>query len=377
MHYQNIILHLSLISGIGPSVIIKIVALIGLENIETIYQFSVTDFIKLGLSEKKAEELVSGLADKKLLENELKLIQDNKVTIVTLWCKRYSRLLSEIHIPPVILYCQGNIDLLSKEKMIACVGARKARIYARDTIKHILTPLLLDDWVVVSGGAAGADTYAHQTALELNAATIVVVGSGLCYQYPPENKPLFEKVLSQNGLIVSSFAMNVRPDTTTFPARNRIISGLSLGCLVVQAASKSGALITAQQALEQSREVFAVPGSIFEPLSDGCHDLIHDGAKITRSAQDILDEFQQFKLASDFHEKNNDIQLKIHSDKAKRFNSQDPLEQAILGLLITPRSADQLLTQMDVELDVLQSLLFSLTLEGLIFQDSMGFWSLK
>jgi DNA processing protein len=229
---------------------------------------------------------------------------------------------------------------------------------------------------VVSGGAAGADTYAHQIALEVNAGTIVVVGSGLCHQYPPSNKLLFKRVIEQQGLIVSCFSMNIRPDVTTFPARNRIISGLSHGCLVVQAASKSGALITAQQALDQGREVFAIPGSIFDPLSAGCHDLIQQGAKVTTCSQDILIEFEKFKSVN----VNNDshFQMKLE-DKLpiSRLQRQDPLEQVIVTMLSIPMSSDHLLSKTKVNLIDLQSALFNLSLEGIIFQDGMGFWGLK
>jgi DNA processing protein len=262
--------------------------LVGLENLENIYTFTISDFINLGFPEVRAQAIVDGLADTKLLETELQFIQEHDVTIVTYWCSGYSKILAEIHVPPVVLYCQGNTSLLSHEKMIACVGARKAHSYAKDALIQIVGPMIQDGWIVVSGGAAGADRYAHELAMDLQGFTIVVVGSGLCHQYPPSNKDLFARAIKSGSLIVSSFPMNRQPDGTTFPIRNRIISGLSLGCLVVQAAQKSGALITAQQALDQGRDVFAVPGSIFDFLSAGCHELIGQGAKVVTSAQDIL-----------------------------------------------------------------------------------------
>ncbi len=373
---QNIILHLSLIEGVGPASIIKIVEAVGVDILHNVYQFSLSDFIAIGFAEHKAQKIVTGLADKNLLEKELKLIEEHNVTVVTRWCLSYSPLLAEIHIPPVILYCQGNIALLRHEKTIACVGARKAHVYAHDVIKHVVSPLLHEGWVVVSGGAAGADTYAHQIALEANAGTIVVVGSGLCHQYPPSNKLLFKQVVEQQGLIVSCFSMNIRPDVTTFPARNRIISGLSHGCLVVQAASKSGALITAQQALDQGREVFVIPGSIFDPLSAGCHDLIQQGAKLTTCSQDILSEFEQFKSLKNNND--NHVQMKIDDIRPiSRLQRKDPLEQAIVMILSIPMSFDHLLSKTKADMMDLQSALFNLSLEGIILQDGMGFWRLK
>lgn len=388
MNYQNIILHLSLIKNVGPSAIIKMVEFVGLKNLEKLYSFSISDFINLGFSEVKSQIVFDGLADKRLLEKELKLIKEHSVTIVTYWCSDYSKLLAEIHIPPVVLYCQGNIKLLSHEKMIACVGARIAHSYARDALTHIVGPMIQGGWIVVSGGAAGADRYAHELALDLQSSTIVVVGSGLCHQYPPSNKDLFERVISSGSLIVSCFPMGMRPDLTTFPIRNRIIAGLSLGCLVVQAAQKSGALITAQQALDQGREVFAVPGSVFDPLSIGCHELIAQGAKLVASSEDILAEFSQFghnvkiadqqeQLSVFYAQVSNVSDVSKSKPIGRILYPSGSLEQLILSTLVIPISADHLMQKVNVDLMTLQSALFNLSLDGLIYQDGMGFWALK
>ncbi|MBI2344880.1 DNA-protecting protein DprA [Candidatus Dependentiae bacterium] len=380
-NFKSIILHLNLISNIGPLLILKLVDLVGLQNLQNLYGYSVADFISLGFSESKSQILVNGLADKLLLEQELDLIEKHQVEIVTYWCFEYSRLLSEIHVPPVILYCQGNVALLKHDKMIACVGARKARLYTKDALAQIVGPMIQEGWIVVSGGAIGADRYAHELALNLKKSTIVVVGSGLCHQYPPTNKDLFERILYENSLIVSCFPMGRKPDLTTFPIRNRIISGLSLGCLVVQAALKSGALITAQQALDQGREVFAVPGSLFDPLSAGCHELIKQGAQLVASSEDILAGFGLLCSGVGESIKNNE-QLTMFSQKISdhivptRYQ-QGSLERLILDILIRPMSADHIMQKVDIDLVAVQNLLFSLSLEGLVMQDSMGFWSLR
>jgi len=380
MSYQRIILHLNLIVNIGPAIIIKLVELIGLNNLDQIYQYSVLNFIKLGVPEVKAQILFDGLADKKLLEKELDLIAVHQVQVVTYWCPEYSHLLSEIHVPPVVLYCQGNIGLLRSDRLIACVGSRKAHIYALEAIKMLIGPMAQDGWVIVSGGATGADRYAHELALNLGRATIVVVGSGLCHQYPPSNRDLFSRVLQEGSLMVSTFPMNRMPDNTTFPIRNRIISGLSLGCLVVQAAAKSGALITAQQALDQDREVFAVPGSILDPLSAGCHDLIKQGAKIVSCHEDILEEFTM--LIGQKQIEDSDGQLTVFADTKEKKSTfvgyrTDSLEHKVLTTLVVPMSADRLMQKISVNLFELQSVLFNLSLEGLISQNETGFWSLK
>lgn len=381
MNYQNSIIHLNLIPNIGPSAIIKLVEAVGLHNLHNVYQYSITDFIALGFSEIKAQILVNGLTDKKLLERELELIQQHQVQIVTYWCPEYSKLLAQIHVPPAVLYCQGNIMLLQHDKMIACVGARKAHSYAKDALRQIVGPMIQDGWIVVSGGATGADRYAHELALDLNSFTIVVVGSGLCHQYPPSNKDLFKRIVQQNSLIVSTFPMDMQPDGTTFPIRNRIISGLSLGCVVVQAAAKSGALITAQQALDQGREVFAIPGSIFDPLSVGCHELLKQGAKLVTSTEDVLVELSQF-VDSGKAAIEQDQQLSVFSAKPlgtilRSRYQQGSLEQLVLDALVTPMSADYLIQKMDIDLETVQNVLFILSLDGAIWQNEMGFWSLK
>lgn len=378
MNYKSIIVHLNLISNIGPSIIIKLVELVGIENLEKLYQFSISDLMNIGISEPKAQALVDGLADQKLLQRELDLVEQHGAQIVTYWCSEYSKLLAQIDVPPVVLYTQGNLKLLEHNKMIACVGARKAHSYAKDTLIHIVSPLIQDGWIVVSGGAMGADRYAHELALDLKSSTIVVVGSGLCHQYPPSNKDLFKRVVDEGSLIVSSFPMNRQPDGTTFPIRNRIISGLSLGCIVVQAAAKSGALITAQQALDQGREVFAVPGSIFDPLSVGCHELIGQGAKLVTQAADVIAEFGQYQTTvSDETEQLSVFTVHKVAPIARSQYKAGSLEQLVLDLLVVPMSSDHIMHKVGVDLTALQTTLFTLSLDGLIYQDGMGFWVLK
>lgn len=381
MNYVSIIIHLNLIANIGPSLIIKLVELIGLGNLQSLYGCLAIDFMKMGFSEAKAQILVDGLADTMLLDRELELIERHNVQIVTYWCPEYSKLLKEIHVPPVVLYCQGNISLLQHDKLIACVGARKAHLYAKDSLVQIVGPMVQDGWIVVSGGALGADRYAHELALNLKGSTIVVVGSGLCHQYPPSNKGLFARVIEEGSLMVSTFPMDRKPDGTTFPIRNRIISGLSLGCLVVQAAVQSGALITAQQALDQGREVFAIPGSIFDTLSAGCHELLKQGAKLVTCSDDVVSEFAQFGYQGT-QTTDKDEQLNVFAVKPSNYivrarYQPGSVEQLILDALVVPMSADSLLQKIKIDLFELQGVLFNLSLDGVIVQDEVGFWSLK
>ncbi|HSW75425.1 MAG TPA: DNA-processing protein DprA [Candidatus Saccharimonadales bacterium] len=387
MNIQHIILHLSLIQNLTPRLVYEIIETITLEKLSDLYQYNMQDFIKLGCSQDIAHLIVAGLSDTASLDKELELVQQHNVTVVTFVCPQYPALLKQIDVAPLVLYCQGDVRLFDNEKMFACVGARKAHSYVRDALVKLVVPMIQDEWVIVSGGAAGADTYAHQIALDHKGKTIVVVGSGLCHVYPPANRKLFEQVVYDGGLIVSCFPMNMASFPYNFPIRNRIISGLSKGCLVLQAASKSGALITAHFALEQGREVFAVPGSIFDPLSAGCHDLLQQGAKLVTCTQDILDELSypgkvtqvQMKIQSDTKVKDassgRDGQVgKSKSSSIGSTADLDDIERSILHYTIVPVTAEMLMSKVGVSLDILQSKLFSLSLDGKIYQDTIGLW---
>lgn len=369
MHIQNIILHLSLIDGIGPSLLQAFIQRLGQDRLSEIYDFFVSDFMALGVSDQKAQLLVQGLKDRAILEQELILMAQHKVDFITFCCFNYPALLKEIHVPPTILYFQGDVKLFAHEKTIACVGARKAHRYAHEALKHLIVPMIENGWMVVSGGALGADAFAHQISLDYKSPTVVVVGSGLCHVYPLQNAKLFENVVRAGGLIVSAFAMQTPPDSWNFPQRNRLISGLSKGCLVLQAAQKSGALITAHCALEQGREVFAVPGSIFDILSAGCHSLIGQGAKLVTCAQDILDEFGQEQLI----QAPKDDQQSIFTAAVISENF-DSVAVQILEVAADAITVDLMASKLQIDLHVLQNKLFELSLDGKIAQDAMGFW---
>src|SRR5437762_13963781 len=193
------------------------------------------------------------------LPAELKRINDFGATVITQSSPQYPRSLREIHSPPIVLYLWGEIQDRDHHA-IGIIGARRTTHYGSESAKKLAYQLAYAGLTVISGLARGIDTAAHQGALAAKGRTIAVIGSGLAKLYPPENGPLAEKVRSGNGAIVSEFSMDIEPDRQTFPMRNRIISGWSHGILVVEAGLNSGALITAAQALEQGRAVYAVPG---------------------------------------------------------------------------------------------------------------------
>lgn len=219
---------------------------------------------------------------------------ENKVKTLSVTAKDYPTNLRYIYDPPLMLYVKGEI-IPEDNVAIAIVGSRRATYYGLQNATKLAYELAAKGITIISGLARGVDSAAHRGALEAEGRTIAVLGSGLNIIYPRENERLAQNI-SQNGAVISEFALDTPPHRGNFPRRNRIISGLSLGVVVIEAARKSGALITANCALEQGREVFALPGKIDSFTSRGTHDLIKDGAKLVESSEDIIEELEALKF---------------------------------------------------------------------------------
>ncbi|WP_306461613.1 DNA-processing protein DprA [Alkalicoccobacillus porphyridii] len=218
------------------------------------------------------------------------LLHDN-IDVLTYFDLEYPRLLKQIYDPPWVLYMKGNSKLLQLERSLAVVGTRHPTKLGTKSISSLLPPLINQKFIIISGLARGIDRLAHIEAIKHGGATIAVLGSGLNVPYPKENLQLFN-YMCHHQLVISEYPPATPPTKWQFPNRNRIISGLAQGLLVVEAAKKSGSLISADQALEQGREVFAVPGPIFSDMSQGTNHLIQQGAKLVREPEDILSELQ-------------------------------------------------------------------------------------
>ncbi|MDQ6621949.1 MAG: DNA-processing protein DprA [Verrucomicrobiota bacterium] len=243
-----------------------------------------------GIGAEVAEQIV-GWENAVDLAAELQRIRDFGATVITADSPTYPRQLREIHAPPIVLYVWG--ELLERDQhAIGVIGSRRTTHYGTESAKKLSYQLAYAGLTIVSGLARGIDTAAHQGALAAKGRTVAVIGSGLTNLYPPENAALAERIRSGNGAVVSEFSMAVEPDRQTFPMRNRIISGWSHGILVVEAGLNSGALITAAQALEQGRLVYAVPGHINAPSAQGSNRLIQQGAKLVADASDVLDDLE-------------------------------------------------------------------------------------
>lgn len=279
------LIHLNLIQGVGSKTVPFLIETLG--SAEAVINASAQELE--GINEL-TPSIRKSLTNKKLgspLERELQLIEEFGCQVVTLYDEEYPTLLKEIDSPPLLLYVRGELipgDTLS----IALVGSREAKDYGRRVSYQLAYQLAQRGITVTSGFAKGIDTCAHRGALEANGRTLAVMGNGLSITYPSGNNEMEKKII-ESGALISEFPMGMKPRSENFPRRNRIISGLTLGTVVVEASNRSGALITARLASEQGREVFAVPGEIFSELSTGTHKLIDNGAKLISTIDDLLE----------------------------------------------------------------------------------------
>ncbi len=267
---------LNFLAGVGPVRVKRLLA--NFSSPEYLLSETSSSLAKIkGIGQKTA--VVIGDWEKTTdIDVELSQTAKAGVNIITLADSRYPDILREIYDPPLCLYARGDLTCLEKTQNIGVVGSRRNSNYGVSITETLVHSLVSSGWCVISGLARGIDTAAHNAVLKSNGHTIAVLGGGLGSIYPPENVTLAGKIC-ENGLLLSEQPLMFRPDRRSFPMRNRIISGLSQGILVVEAGAKSGALITAQVALDQGRQVFAVPGRIDTPLSKGWHDLIRAHSK--------------------------------------------------------------------------------------------------
>lgn len=282
------LLILNAISGLGNIRIKKLLDHFG--SAEKILSLNSKELTGPGIVPRSAIEHIIQFDKDDYLKKECGLIKKYRVRLIAYRDEEYPQALKEIPDCPVLLYVKGALTQENK-LAVAIVGSRRASFYGISMAEKIALGLCELGITIVSGMARGIDTAAHRGALRAKGATIAVLGNGLAQVYPPENKKLFDEIV-QEGAVVSEFAMETPPSAYNFPRRNRIISGLSLGVVVVEASQKSGALITSRFALEQGREVFAVPGKIDNPNARGVHNLIQKGAKLIGSIEDIIEELQ-------------------------------------------------------------------------------------
>ena len=293
-------------------------------DLEKAFKAPYQELIKAGIEANIAEEFTIKrneiVPDKIMAE-----LEKEKISILTIDDIRYSRLLKEIYNPPWLLYCKGNIEI-NDDFTLGVVGTRKHSAYGQQVTENMTRDLVNNNLTIVSGMALGIDSIAHETAIKNGGKTIAVLGTGLDRQsiYPSSNRYLFDQIILSGGGVVSEFPPGTQPLRYIFPLRNRIISGLSLGILVVEAGEKSGALITSNLALEHNREVFAVPGSIYSESSKGPNKIIKLGAQAVTSATDIV-EALNLKQATSYIESKKIIPDSPEEEKILEYLSHEPL----------------------------------------------------
>lgn len=297
------------------------------------------------------------------LNLELELARENKIDIVTILDKDYPENLKNIYDPPAVLYIRGKL-LDCDYNSIAMVGSRRASFYGISTASRLSSDLSGLGITVVSGLARGIDTASHKGALAAKGRTIAVLGSGLLKIYPPENKKLAEEI-SASGAVISEFNLEMPPLARNFPRRNRIISGFSLGVVVVEAARNSGALITADLALQQSREVFAVPGKMDSVTSMGTHGLIKQGAKLISNSGDIIEEIAiKLKGFTDVKKKGNIKKECVEENLAVALDKNAKSVYEILSK--EPKHIDEIINLTKMKISELSSVIMKLQLNNMV-----------
>lgn len=304
------------------------------------------------------------------IENMISELGKEKISFLTWHDDDYPGLLREISSAPFILYYKGSLNNVLKNRL-AIVGSRRHSAYAEKIIQELTPPLINAGLEIVSGLAIGVDTLAHKAALNNKGVTLAVLGSGLDNNrlYPRTNRYLAEKIIDSGGALISEFSPNTPPYKQNFPQRNRIISGLTQATLVIEAKLKSGALITANYALEQNREVLAVPGSIFSTHSSGTNKLISSGAKSISSSEDILEIFK-------LNHKNEKSKLTVMS---KSYQPENKVEKIIYDLIKRASecsekiSADEIIKESQLDTALINSTLSMLEIKGVAKNDGFGY----
>jgi DNA processing protein len=305
-----------------------------------------------GLDSRSIDALVT-LRPRISIDAEMDKLERHRVNALICEDPNYPSILKEIYDYPPVLYVRGSLPA-EDEPCLSIVGTRRPTVYGRQVTEEIVADLARSGITIISGLARGIDSVAHRAALDAGGKTVAVFGSGLDIVYPGENAKLAQAIV-EHGALVSEYPLGVKPKPENFPLRNRIMSGLSLGVLVVEAGERSGALITAHQALEQNREVFAIPGSILSPASQGTNRLIQEGAKLVRNYADILQELN--------------LTIVVQQAEIKESSPANEVESAILKQLSSePSHIDEVCRRSGLTMPEVSSTLAMLELKGIARQ---------
>ena len=340
----------SLISGIGRVRLAQMEKHFG--NLEAAWQAAPADLKRSGLDSGSIRAITSRRPDISL-DAEMEKLDRYGVKVLTFHDAEYPSRLNEIYDYPPILYVRGSL-LSEDEWCLAVVGTRRATVYGRQVTEEIVTDLARNKITIVSGLARGIDSIAHRSALEAGGRTLAVFACGLDIVYPAENAELARRIIQQ-GALISEYPLGTKPRAENFPRRNRIMSGISLGVLIAEAGKVSGAMITAQMALEQNREVFAIPGSILSPTSGGTNHLIQEGAKLVSNYNDILEELN--------------LTAVVHQMEIREIVPASDTESLLLKQLgAEPTHIDEICHSTRLSISALSSTLAMMELKGLVKQ---------
>jgi DNA processing protein len=365
------------INGIGNALFHPLLARFGLPEAVLSANLHALTAVE-GISKKTAAAIASFDCWEPILR-QLKTMNETGIKMVTCLDHDYPRNLLHIYDRPAFLYVRGCLS--PHDTPVALVGSRHASTYGKYTTERLSRELALRGITIVSGMARGIDSCAHRGALTAKGRTIAVLGSGLDVIYPPENKKLFQEI-SENGAVISEYPPGTQPLAYQFPARNRIISGISHGVVVVEAGEKSGSLITARLAMEQGRDVFAIPGAIDSPTSRGTNSLIKQGAKLIENVDDILEDIlPQLERPPDFppcHETQTASVSSTQDDLKGNTAPPGQIAQTIVKILANKKMhADEIIDQTDLPTAEVLSNLITLELRGIVIQHPGNFFSLK
>jgi DNA processing protein len=340
----------NLVKGIGAVRFRKLLDTFG--DAESAWNASTEALRGAGLSSKLIENLCQ-LRAQVDLEQVWERIQAHNIQVLTWEDEEYPHRLKEIEQPPPVLYLRGDLTL-EDEWAVAIVGTRRITAYGRQVAEEVSATLASNGVTLVSGLARGVDAVAHQAALHAGGRTLAVLGSGVDRIYPPENQRLAEQIIA-HGAVISDYPLGTPPEGPNFPPRNRIISGLSLAVIVIEANLDSGAMITATFAAEQGRELFAIPGSIFAPQSRGANQLIRDGARLLLDPQEVLEVL--------------DLKQATAQQAARQILPGDPVEAQLYQVLGSePRHVDDIRSQTGMSIEKVSSTLALMELKGMVRQ---------
>lgn len=340
----------NIVRGIGPA---KFQALLDhFGDLSAAWKATADELRAAGIDSRALQSLLT-TREKLDLDAEAARLEKAGVQVITWQSPEYPDRLRHIYHPPPVLYLRGTLAP-ADEWSVAVVGTRRATVYGKEVAQHIAGGLARAGVTVVSGLARGIDTAAHQAALDAGGRTIAVLGNGVDVAYPAENRRLMQRIVEQ-GALLSEYTLGAPPEASNFPPRNRIISGFSLGVVIVEAAERSGALITADYALDQGREVFAAPGNMFNKNSTGCNRLIQNGAKLVLDIEDILEELSLNMVAQ---------QLELRT-----VVPENETESLLLGFLSSePLHVDEIVRQAALPISEVSSALALMELKGMVRQ---------